>query len=209
MATGNSLTKPTAWPGRRKLLVSLLLAFHLTAVVVAPWSAVPPTSQLAVGVRRVFNWYLNLAYLNHGYRFFAPDPGPSHLVRYEVELEQGRLEYGRFPSLTDQWPRLLYHRYFMISEAVFNLTEPVREKPERFNDDQHRKDFEAQRRLSRELVRSLARDIARRHEGVRNVKLFLQEHAIPFPQQVENGMSLDDESLYEERPLGEFRGEEL
>ena len=37
----------------------------------------------------VFRPYLEAAYLDHGYAFFAPDPGPSHLVRYELEFDDG------------------------------------------------------------------------------------------------------------------------
>jgi len=47
------------------------------------------------------------------------------------------------------------------------------------------------------------------HEsGAESVELFLRRHYIPSPQQLIDGMSLDDESLYAERPLGVFERNE-
>ena len=59
--------------------------------------------------------------MRHGYRFFAPDPGPSHLILYEVSLENGETASGRFPDQNVHRPRLLYHRFFMISEHFWAL----------------------------------------------------------------------------------------
>ena len=67
--------------------------------------------------------YLQILSLDNGYRFFAPEPGPSHLVRYDVTLADGQQIGGVFPNLAEERPRLLYHRYFMLSEFVNSLTE--------------------------------------------------------------------------------------
>jgi hypothetical protein len=64
-------------------------------------------------------WYLDALYINHGYSFFAPDPGPGHLVFYEVYDEQGNVKrQGKFPDWDVQWPRLWYHRHFMLADQV-------------------------------------------------------------------------------------------
>ena len=39
-------------------------------------------------------------FLNNGYRFFAPEPGPGHLVRYEIVTRDGRQIEGSFPDRT-------------------------------------------------------------------------------------------------------------
>jgi hypothetical protein len=58
-------------------------------------------------------------FLNHGYAFFAPEPGPTHLVEYNLTFPGDRPnERGRFPDPNQQWPRLLYHRHFMLSESL-------------------------------------------------------------------------------------------
>ena len=60
-------------------------------------------------------------YLDHGYAFFAPNPGPCHLVHYKVEFADGRQPVeGVFPNLKEEQPRLFYHRHFMLSETLFN-----------------------------------------------------------------------------------------
>src|SRR5688500_1322829 len=81
-----------------KLLVSAWLIWHVTAVFVAPFAfasnAGPLTSPLASpfadALYEVFRPYLGALYLDHGYFFFAPNPGPSHLVDYKVEFDDGR-----------------------------------------------------------------------------------------------------------------------
>src|SRR5262249_44997980 len=69
---------PLVWSWPVRLGVSLLLIIHLAALVVGP-SSVEPSSYLSVQTWQVFRPYLDAAYLNHGYHFFAPEPGPSHL----------------------------------------------------------------------------------------------------------------------------------
>lgn len=69
---------------------------------------------------KVFTPYLDVLYLNHGYNFFAPDPMPAKLISYEIEKEDGTKIEGTFPDLKTQWPRLLYHRYFMLAEQGFD-----------------------------------------------------------------------------------------
>jgi hypothetical protein len=57
--------------------------------------------------------------LNHGYHFFAPDPGPGHIVRYVVSDEQGQtIAEGTFPDADTYWPRLRYHRHFMLADQA-------------------------------------------------------------------------------------------
>ena len=101
-----------------KLLISLLLVWHLTAVFLAPLS-IPPSSPLVVEVAQgsFMQYYLDALYLNHGYHFFAPEPSNGHLIKYQV-LDSGNaiIKDGEFPSKEANWPRLLYHRYFMLAD---------------------------------------------------------------------------------------------
>jgi hypothetical protein len=198
-----SAAAAASWPPRRRAVVSGLLVLHVIAAVSAPWAAPPPSSQLARRVAGFFEPYLFAAYLNHGYRFFAPDPGPSHLVRYEVQLPDGSVREGRFPDPHRHRPRLLYHRHFMISETVFNICGPVVEPPERFANPQERRAFQAARQRAELLLAGLAEQLLHEHGGVR-VRLFLVEHEMPGPAAVLDGMALDDARLYREWPLGEY-----
>ena len=109
---------PGQLPLAIKLLVSLLIVWHVTAVFLAPLS-IPPSSPLVVDIaqRPPMQWYLDALYLNHGYHFFAPEPSNGHLIRYQIMDERGGVvAQGEFPSKKDNWPRLLYHRYFMLAD---------------------------------------------------------------------------------------------
>lgn len=68
-----------------------------------------------------FQHYLNLAYLNHGYNFFAPDPAGTHVIRYQVPQISGEPLEREFPNLQQQWPRLLYHRHMMLAEQTWGM----------------------------------------------------------------------------------------
>lgn len=176
-------TTTTTLPGWLRRVVSLGIALHLTALVVAPL-AVGPTSPLWQQVWTAFRPYLDVMNLNHGYHFFAPEPGPSHLVRYELRFDDGRIEQGLFPSVQQHSPRLRYHRHFMLSEFLNNLA----------IDDSRRELFTA-------VTRSYAEHLQHEHRAA-EVTLTLRRHYVPGPQHITSGKRLDDVSLFAERPLG-------
>ncbi len=140
------------WRPATRVLVSLLVAIHLLAVFVAPWNlstraALPPgytpgtdssgrplpppppdeppwqQPRLIRALAGIFRHYQNLAYLNHGYEFFAPDPAGTHLIRYRVSRPDGKVIEGHFPDLKSQWPRLFYHRHMMLAEQTAGMGE--------------------------------------------------------------------------------------
>jgi hypothetical protein len=126
---------PPSWPLWSKALASGLLALHLAAVFVAPFAfacnAGGSSSPFADALAGALRPYIVALYLYHGYFFFAPNPGPSRLVDYQVEFADGRSPVkGRFPNLATERPRLLYHRHFMLSEALSNRFVPPVPPPE-------------------------------------------------------------------------------
>lgn len=100
--------------GRRAITCWLL--FHLFAIFIAP-ASVAPASDLARAGWTVCRPYLQTLYLNHGYHFFAPDPGESTLLAYTVETADGRVIEDVIPHRRIH-PRLLYHRHFMLTESL-------------------------------------------------------------------------------------------
>ncbi len=110
-----------AWSPVVRAIVSLLIVFHLSAVVIAPLSMMMPTASLIEPLRQKFEPYHQLTYLGHGYQFFAPDPGPSHFVQYRGTDSAGNNVTGHFPNRDKHWPRLHYHRWFMFSERLYEL----------------------------------------------------------------------------------------
>src|SRR3954467_5624138 len=127
--------EPTTQPTWSKLLISALLVMHVAAVVSPPLAFACRSrggeSAAIRAVARFFQPYTGAFFFDHGYAFFAPDPGPNHLVDYKLEFNDGRSPIkGRFPDLATERPRLLYHRYFMLSEALNNRFVPPEFAPE-------------------------------------------------------------------------------
>lgn len=124
------------WSLRARLVTSVLLVLHLAAVFFPPFAfETSPVrgmgSPIAEAVVNLLQPYIDAAYLNHGYAFFAPDPGPSHLLRANLEFTDGREPREMtLPDLDSHWPRLLYHRHFMLSEHLhssFVPSQPIAE----------------------------------------------------------------------------------
>lgn len=98
------------------LVANVWVAYHIFCVAIAP-VGMPPTSPLLSDVSEIARPYNEFFFLNHGYHYFAPDPGGSTLIQCEVPQQSGRDKRFRFPDVEIS-PRLLYHRYFMLAENV-------------------------------------------------------------------------------------------
>jgi hypothetical protein len=80
-----------------KAICSVLIIVHLWAVLSrpiefatqGPFGPSPSASLLRVPVRP----YSQFMYLDHGYAFFAPDPGPSHLIEAEITRADGTITW--------------------------------------------------------------------------------------------------------------------
>lgn len=103
------------------VLLSAALAFHVFAVFISP-GAMPPVSPLLQDGYQLARPYNQALFLNHGYHFFAPDPGASTLISYSIPQPGDAPLVGRFPNLTIH-PRLLYHRYFMLADNLWAFDE--------------------------------------------------------------------------------------
>jgi hypothetical protein len=173
----------SAVANRRQRLLRLALnawiVFHVAAIVIAP-AAVRPASDLVEAGWGLFQPYLQILDLNHGYHFFAPEPEASTLLAFEAQRSDGTVVKGRIPN-REIVPRLLYHRHFMLTEQM--------------------KDAPAE--LQQEWVGSYAEHLCRKYAAVR-VKLTGQIHNLPTMEMVREGKRLDDPSSYEDEDLGTF-----
>ena len=190
------------WGRSARILASLLIAWHVTAVFIGPWSL--DRSALSAWLLPVYQPYLRAVNLDHGYRFFAPEPGPAHLVRYEITGLDGVKLTGEFPNLREHQPRLLYHRHFMLSEFLNRLESDIPNFP---NDYQPTSQEVAVRNgrlaMRNRLVESFARHLLQEHQG-KSVHLYLRRHLIPMPGLVAAGIPLSDPRFFEELDLGEY-----
>jgi hypothetical protein len=164
---------------RLRWAVNVWLVFHIAAIIIAP-SSVAPSSQLVQDAWGLFQPYLQLLFLNHGYHFFAPEPTESTLLVYELKERDGSNIQRRIPSRSIV-PRLLYHRHFM-------LTEHLRDAPED---------------LQQEWLDSYAQHLCRKY-GSAQVKLIGQLHNLPSMEMVREGVRLTDPESYESESFGVF-----
>jgi len=210
---------------------SVLLLGYLIVVLLGPLSN-PVGSEFLT--RPLARWVAPIhrsLFLGHGYRFFGPDPGPSHILVYRIVDREGELVERRFPDRDAIWPRLLYHRWFMLSETVYqelNFTldqqsfdeaqlELARQVEALQRNGQHRlagrirreqermeQDYRNARLRIEKLVAAIGQTLLVRHDGV-GIEMFLQERTIPFPAAVLTGQKLTDPIyLSDLRKIGEF-----
>lgn len=155
-----------------------------------------PSAPDAAVIRRGLGPYIDFAYLHHGYFFFAPNPGPSHLMDITLIDDDGDRRHLRLPDHQAQWPRLLYHRHFMLSEFLNQLyTPPVapsvdgKTNPEREGWLRDRARFEMVRN-------SMEKHLAERY-GAKRAEIQLMEHRLPSAIEVfDDKVKLNDEKLY-------------
>lgn len=111
----------TAGPSRAvRILVSIVLAFHVFVLFLYPLNNSRSSATVAsIAQWPGLRWYADPLYLNNGYGFFGPDPGPGMLIDYQVFDNSGEvIAEGRFPDAERIWPRLRYHRYKMLADQL-------------------------------------------------------------------------------------------
>lgn len=224
------------WTPLARFAASVLIVVYLGIVVLGPLSnpiASPYFSQpLAARVAPIHQ----AMFQGHGYRFFGPDPGPSHRVLYRGTRSDGSVFEGVFPDRNEHQPRLMYHRWFMLSETLFYEISSV---PSETQLEQYKQEYDDQiqrltaagqsslvRKLQQEramelaaiqvaterahgLAASIATILCQRNDGS-TLQLFVQERSLPFPEEVQEGVSIDDPSfLAEPIRIGTFDGNQF
>lgn len=185
---------------RFRIFASVLIIGHLWAVVGRPieFATQGPfgTSPSATMLRSPVRAYSQFAYLDHGYAFFAPDPGPSHLIAATITTPAGDTRELRYPDHSDQWPRLLYHRHFMLSEFLNNIYHPPGEPPvEIANNPNAARQWRLARRRYESVRDSIIECVKKRYPDC-VVSIERLEHRQPgLPEFFEQNVALDDERL--------------
>ena len=177
--TGMTSVRPrtvsrSSWPPAVRMVVSLCLLVYFAAVIVPPLAGPPPASDLAMAALQPLRPLVGALFLGHGYRFFAPNPGPGHSIQWTMKMADGSTQQGSIPDRDADWPRLLYHRRFMISEKIAAFVPPP--------------DATAEvRRQSRgewqPLVKDVAGHLLHRYGGAQ-VTLQMTEHYLPDPEEL-------------------------
>jgi hypothetical protein len=168
---------PSGWPSWAKAIVSVIVVWHLLVVFLSAL-AKTPTSPLMMNIANsaIMRWYSEPLYLNHGYSFFAPEPGPGHVIEYTLyDKANNQIETFRYPSKREQWPRLYYHRFMMLADQI-----------DAFPDEQLRT-LRAEGILAR-----FAFQVLREHPTAERVTARRLTHFLTTREDFLNGKSFDD-----------------
>lgn len=237
----DDLQQKTQLSPAKKCAISFALVFYLAIMLIGPLSNPVASEQLIRPLEKTVRPLQRALFLGHGYRFFAPDPGPSHLVEFEITKADGTQTTGQFPDRNDPattFPRLQYHRWFMLSETIWaehsmtpaeadfeaqqrqlealateNTIAGHREIASRIRAQkaEHQRTYQLARKRIDDLVQAVAKNLLQIHGGTQ-IRLSVRERTIPFPVDVERGAKLDDPRyLTPEHPplIGEFTAQEL
>ena len=190
---------PQGAPSRHvRTVLSLILVLHLLAVLAPPLNFATRGSGPQLWLYQWLRTYSQLAYLDHGYFFFAPNPGASHLVRYRVEFDDGREPVeDMFPDKTKQSPRLLYHRHFMLAEHLHARYAPP-EAPADLPPGEEPAWRDA-RALYEARWSGFEQHLLAAHQADR-IQMFRVEHRPPHPLEFLDGVPLDAPALYADLP---------
>lgn len=205
------------WDVGKRIAASIALIAFLFIVIAGPATNPISSADLTAPIGRAMRPVHQSLYLGHGYRFFAPDPGPSHIVMYEIGMPGDETIVGQFPDAKKQWPRLLYHRWFMLSETLFAESQLPDRGP--FEEAQKLVELEiaalkqaGKRKLARQLEFAKSREVNAFAQGQKRVaelsnsigqhllrehggdwiKLSVHQRGIPYPKQISLGAKLDD-----------------
>jgi len=164
--------------------ISLLLIGHLLAVVLPPLSfqtggpigQSPAISTIFAAPLEAYSQFL---YVDRGYAFFPPDPGPSHLVHVAMTALDGSLVESLIPDLDVHWPRLLYHRHFMMTEFLETIYQPPGPPSDLVEAAPEEAEYWVRTRRRYEHVRQSIIDHLRHEHPGHDVAIRRIEHLIP------------------------------
>ena len=231
--------KPLPWSLPIRIAVLVLLMLYLSIVVLAPLTNPTGALELTTPIAQKVSPVHQALYLGHGYRFFAPDPGPSHIMVYEIETDDGEQIKGHFPDRDNTSPRLLYHRWFMLSESMYRefsvlsmkpeIDELLREYDDRIKNLAQQGEVEHSNALAAErdqalamldqekvgfdgLMLMVARNLVTRFGGGRSVKsirMWILRRMLPTTDQSKAGIELTDERFITQAEVAYFTAEQL
>ena len=210
-----------------KIGLSVLIIAYLAVVVVGPLASPVGSKDLTIPAARAVQPLHAALHLGHGYRFFAPAPGPSQILSFTGFTAEGDSVSGQFPDRSVHSPRLLYHRWFMLSEtmarefrAVVNDQDQERKwqayavKIQQYDDAGHfslakqlkqekaeeETLYQKQSQRAKQLAQSIAGALRELHD-LEEVSIYTQTRLLPFPEELRAGISLTDSQYLTKKKL--------
>ena len=200
--TDSSRVSP-GWSPSARRMATVMILFHIAAVVIAPWSSPPPSSDLSRSLASLDSTLPEVDVVGQRLPLFRTRSRAQPLGTVRIAAAGRVIGQGTFPDRKRHWPRLLYHRQFMISEMIASELPPPVSPAEmaRWNENERRM-YERERRHGGRLVGSVAGELLRQHPQADAIRLFLVTHMIPTPLDVLAGRSLRGCRVVPGSPVG-------
>jgi hypothetical protein len=162
--TGNGSAQLSTWPAWARTTVSLVILFHITAVLTGVLG-VPPSSHLEQSIAGLFTPYYDAVDLGYSYRYYS-EPPPTPVVTATLHFGEGRAEETvRLPGRTVAGPRLRHQRQLALANALFMDVQEAKQKT-------------GDASKSR-LAHAYARHLCLTRGDCRSVSIHVQLHLIP------------------------------
>ena len=208
----------SVWPAWKRGIASIIIVAYLLLMIIGPLSNPVASQHLTAPIAETVAPLHRGLFMGHGYRFFAPNPGDSHLVKYKITKSDGTQIEGMFPDRDTMWPRLLYHRWFMLSETIFaehaqtpspnEFNKLINEKrsraklltaggklklAEKLNMEATQEKVAYEKTIERikVLVRAIGEFLLTRYQGD-EIEISVVTRTIPFPAEIRQGSDLSD-----------------
>ncbi len=175
-----------AWPWAWRAVVSVVLGFHLMAMLAVALAGAP-ASPVEQEFARAFQGYVELIDQGHVHRYYAPAPPPTPVVTAELRFGEGRPTKSiRIPDRSVR-PRLRYQRQLALANHLFNEFRMAQ--------------ADLRGRQESRWGASYARHLCAENPGCTGVTLRVQQHLVPdlIRMRQEGIVSLpdvDDERFY-------------
>jgi hypothetical protein len=157
------------WPTWARVVVSLALLYHASAIWVGAW-APAPSSRLERDVDNVFDGYQQLVDQGYSYRYYSPEPPPTPVITAVLTFADGRPEKTvRIPE-RGTWPRLRYQRQLAMASGLLIDAEDARAN----GGDPSKSRW----------AHAFATHLGRSNPGCSSVTLRSQLHLVPDPARV-------------------------
>ena len=103
----------------RKVIVSILVVYHLGGIVAAITMMPPPTGGAAAFIPHrlwmsIYRPYLGFLFMNNAYHFYSPEPGPAWHMWFYVKYADGKGVWHKIPNRADSPVNLHYQRLLSI-----------------------------------------------------------------------------------------------
>lgn len=110
-----------------RLIVSLVVFLHLGAIIIYVIGAGGPFV-----MKQASSWirpYLKMMWLDNAYRFYAPNPGPTEVIWYRLQYDDGSTRWTQLPKREDFYFRMPFQRHMSIALLASMMIEKEAIKP--------------------------------------------------------------------------------